>query len=488
MSFAGSYQPPGVYVSAQTPPVLSSPVSAPTTVALVGPTRGYFTNTDASVLPVSPSTYTLSKNGINLASVVVTDAYNNVISATGNYTLSQTGTGTSSVTTITATSNGFFAPASGAPPAAYISYQYTDANYYQPYLFSTYRDIQQAYGTPYDDNNNLTSPITLAAQFIFANGAPNVLVVPTTDSNLLATQAGLAAAYTQLQNRNDISMVVPLPVGITSGATIQGVGTDLRAHCDSMAQQSMWRIGLLGYESSVSSSTLNPGQLPSTGLAPSIADQRVVVAYPNQLLYYYNPNNVTLTVSGYYLAAAMAGVLANNVVQQGLTRQPILGFSGIPTSMYTSMTKASKNTWSAAGVSVVEPATASGSSLICRQGVTTSTTSTVTREISLVRAADFMMYDLYNTLMNSKLIGTPTTANTPAQIQGMVQGVLDFLVSQGVIIGYTNLQATVTSTNPTVVTVTFAYQPAYPLNYIQISFSVNTSTGSVTTGTNNPVA
>ncbi len=488
MSFSGSYQPPGIYITPQSPPVLASPVTAPTTVALVGPTRGYFTNTDVTVLPVSPTTYTLSKNGISTASVVVTDAYGNVISATGNYTVAQTGTGTATVTTITATSGGFFAPATGAPPTAYISYQYTDANYGLPNLLSNYNQVQQAYGTPFDSNNNLVSPITLAAQFLYANGSPNVLVVPTADTNLVATQANIAAAYTLLESRNDVSIVVPLPTGITVPATIQGVGTDLRSHCDSMSQQSQWRIGILGYESSVTTTALNPGQLPSTGLAPGIGDERVIVAFPNALGYYYQPTNTMMTISGYYLAAAFAGFLASNPVQQGLTRQTILGFSGIPASILSTLSKANKNTWSAAGVSVVEPATVNGSPLVCRQGVTTSTTSTVSREISLVRAADFMMYDLYNTLMNSKLIGAPTTANTPAQVQGMVQGVLDYCVSQGVIIGYTALQAVVTSTNPTVITVTFAYQPAYPLNYISISFSVNTSTGTISTGSNLPLA
>lgn len=477
INFSGSYQPPGVYVTQQTPQVIAVPVTAPSTVALVGPTLGYFTNTDVVTLSTT-STTTLSKKGINLSTVVVTDAYNNVYAASGNYTLAQTGTGTATVTTI----EEITASPIGAN-AVYVSYQYTDANYYLPYQFSSYTAIQATYGNPFDANNNLLSPISLAAQLLYANGSPTVVVMPTTDTGLVATQTGLSTAYVALAARNDIDIVIPLPVGITNATganSITGVGTDLKSHCDSMAQQSLWRIGILGYESSVTTSTLNPGTLPSTGLAPAIADARVTVAYPNQLSYYYTPNNTTLTVSGYYLAAALAGVLSGNPVQQGLTRQIINGFSGIPAAMLATFTKANKNSWSAAGVSVVEPtSTAQGSSLVCRQGVTTQVNSTVLREISLVRAADNMMFNIYDSLLNSNLIGSPTTTNTPAQIQGLVQGVLDNLVASGVIVGYSSLNTAVTSNNPTVVSVTFAYSPSYPLNYIAVSFSVDTSTGNV---------
>lgn len=469
LDFSGSYQPPGVYIQQQTPQVISVPVTTPNIVALVGPTRGYLTFMDAFVLSGSQAT-TLTQKGINQTTIVVTNAYGTVFAAT-NYTVTQTGVGAAIVTTIQLTAAGV--TNIGSTPV-FISYQYTDANYFQPYTFHDYNSVVAAYGAPFDANNNLTSPISLAAQFVYANGNPTTIVMPTTDTNLTATRNGLSTAYTSLSSNPYINLVVPLPVGMTgtvgSPGDIYNVGQDLKTHCDSLAQQGIFRIGLYGYETSV---TITPDLV-----ANNITDPRVTVAYPNQLLYFNGPNNTTLTIGGMYLAAAFAGFLASNPVQQGLTRQTVRGFSGIPNSMYITMTRQAKNTWSAAGASVVE-ITGNGA-MVCRQGVTTSVTTVTNREISLVCCADLMMFQVEETLNNSGLIGAATNTNTPAKVQTVVQTVLDGLVALGVIVGYQGLNASVTSTNPTTITVTYSYSPAYPLNYIAVQFSVNTSTGSVT--------
>jgi len=57
------------------------------------------------------------------------------------------------------------------------------------------------------------------------------------------------------------------------------------------------------------------------------------------------------------------------------------------------------------------------------------------------------------------------------------------VVQSGVIMAYRGLTAAETAINPTIVTVTFGYQPAYPLNYIVAIYTVNTSTGTVTPST-----
>lgn len=469
LDFSGSYQPPGVYIQEQAPQIAAVPVTAPSIVALVGPTRGYLTHTDAFVLSQASAT-ALTQQGINQSTIVVTNAYGTVYSPS-NYTLATTGSGNTAVSSIELTAAG---ASNIGTQVAYITYQYTDSHYYQPLTFTNPNAIIAAYGAPFDVNSNLTSPISLAASFLYANGTPTVIVMPTTDTGMTATRSGLSTAYTALSSNPYIDLVVPLPVGMTGTPNTPGdiynVGQDLKTHCEGLAQQGIFRVGIYGWETSV---TIGPDSV-----AQNVADQRVIVPYPNQLNYFYGPNNVTVTLGGYYLAAAFAGFLSSQPVQQGLTRQVINGFSGIPNSMYITMTKQQKNTWSAAGVSVCE--ISGNGSLVCRQGLTTSTANVTTSEISIVRSTDTMAFEIEETLNNSGLVGGPTNTNTPAQIQALVQGVLDTLVAAGIIVGYQGLNATVTSVNPTVVTVTFGFSPAFPLNYIAVQFSVNTSTGSVT--------
>lgn len=475
INFSGSYQPPGVYVTAQIPQSVQASTVANTAVALVGPTRGYATNTDTVVL--SGTAQPLSKYGINASTITVTDSYGNAI-PTANYTLSPLSgqqSPTQQVTIVQA----------GTPPTTgtwtsfsqpvYVSYQYTDAAFSNPQTFTSYNAIQAYYGPAYTATGTLNSPITLAAQLLYSNGNPTTVCVPTADTSPTATtQANLKAAYSLLAANTSIGLVVPLPVGITTQATLQGCMQDLAAHCEGLASQQIYRIGIFGYDSTVALSTFAPNAL----ISGSGADPRVVLAFPNQMSLYYQPTNTNLTVSGYYLAAAYAGVLASGPVQQGLTRRVVNGFAGISSALQPSMTKLSKNSWSSGGVAVAE--ISSTGSLVCRQGVTTSTSSVINQEISLVRSADSMMSSLQTTILNTGLIGSPTTTNTPSLIQQASQSCLDLLTANGTIVGYSSLSVSVQSFNPTVITVSFQYQPAYPLNYVSVSFGVDASTGFVT--------
>ncbi len=54
---------------------------------------------------------------------------------------------------------------------------------------------------------------------------------------------------------------------------------------------------------------------------------------------------------------------------------------------------------------------------------------------------------------------------------------LEHAVLTGTIVAYTGLAVRQRSLDPTVIEVKFSYLPAYPLNYIVISFSVNVATG-----------
>jgi hypothetical protein len=466
INFGAGYHPPGVYLQQIISQLTNISTGVTPVIAIVGPTQGYFTYTDGFAL--SPSaTITLSQQGINLSTITITSTQGQVYQPSDFTATNIAGTTIyNNTVTVELTQNSNITPGT----VVYISYQYTNAEYFYPQAFSSPNAVYAAYGQPFNTSNQITSPISLAASLIFANGASQVYIAPTTDTGS-ATRAGLAAAYQNLSVYPEVNIIVPLPVGMTgttnSPADIMNVGTDLGVYCNSQAIYNNLATGFLGYETSV---TVSPATISS-----NITNFRIVNFYPNQLTIYNSVSNNTVVIGGYYLAAALAGLAVSQPYQEPITLKPIAGFSGIPTNMLITLTESYKDTLSSAGVAVAEfnP----NNALVIRHGVTTLGSSVVTQEISLVRAADSMMQQIKSTLVLSGLIGSAETATSSTQVQSLIQAVLENCVSTGLIIAYTALQAVVQGTAPTVVLVTYAYSPSYPLNYIDVQFTVNASTG-----------
>jgi hypothetical protein len=167
--------------------------------------------------------------------------------------------------------------------------------------------------------------------------------------------------------------------------------------------------------------------------------------------------------------------MASLPVQMPLTKKQINGFSGFPSSVAKTMTVSQKNTWSEAGVAVTE-LTRDGR-LTVRHGTTTNRTNVQTRELSLVRAKDALVNLIQETLDASELVGTYIDDDTALRVKSVIEGVLESAKGSEVIIDYTNLKIRQLAGDPSVMEVKFQYKPAYPLNYIVISFSIDTSTG-----------
>jgi hypothetical protein len=482
-----TYQPPGVYwVENPLPTASGTGAISPSTLALVGPGIGYRTFVDTVSVNFITQT-ALSQLGINLtpnasadppyAGLVVTNTAGSTTYTVGvDYTVTQNaatdGNAIDTTTTIIALSSG----AISSGQQVVVSYQYTDSNYYSPTYCNDFPTIQRLFGPAFDTTTGaILSPLSFAAKFALDNGASQLVFCATTDPADLASRAGLAAAYTNLSALDSVGLVVSLPVGIT-GADVTNCATDLSTFLDNqVAVNNVMMFGLIGAETG---STINP-----ITVSESVDDSRVANVFPNQMVYYNGFTNASQTVGGYYLAAALAGVLSSNPVQQGLTKQNVRDFSGISPVVYATMTTSYKNQLSAAGVCVVE-LTRQGV-IQCRHGVTTDPTSVYTREISLVRSQDFMIETLLNAVDNAGLIGTPITGQTTATIQGLVTTNLVNLKAQGVIFDYNGINVTESTEDPTIINVTFQYIPSYPLNYITITFSINTTNGTVVTGGTN---
>jgi hypothetical protein len=481
MDFSRNYLPPGVYIEESESTLVSVTGIPPTLVAIVGPATGYQVATEQVVL--GADAVHLAHQGIDTTSASVTVASTGEAVASGDYTLTKVGTTTDQTYTTD------LLRASGAEVAdgtvVNLTYRYTDPEYFNPRRLTNFEDVKDAYGEPLNTTvatpgdttyQYVTSPLSLAAMIAFQNGATELVLCAATPPGSGATtdaakstarRTALATAYTKVETDPAITVIVPITSGIADDDAV-GVLGDFSGHLSSTATEGYFRFGILGFDPAVDTA-------PDSMLAGSgVANRRLMLAYagPAGLNMYSGAGNTSFAVGHSYLAAAYAGRMAALPVQYAITKQPIVGFSGLAG---TPLANSLKNQYSAAGVAVAEVDRIGR--LTVRHGVTTLTTNVNTREASVVRARDSMVTSLAEGMANSGLIGDPMDSDLLLSVKSAVSGILENAVAEGVIVSYSGLALRQTSTDPSVVEVKFAYKPAYPLNYITISFSIDMANG-----------
>jgi hypothetical protein len=202
-----------------------------------------------------------------------------------------------------------------------------------------------------------------------------------------------------------------------------------------------------------------------------------MLAYPNVMSWFNGYTGLVTEVSGYYLAAAYAGLLASQSPQTPLTAKQVRSFNGIPPRIVSAMTRTFKDNLSSNGVAVTEQRP--DGRLVIRHGVSTDPTNVLTREVSITRAKDALLDLVDLALDSSGIIGDFATSESPVQVRGIVESALEQAKQTQIIVNWSNLAVRTNEGDPTVLDVKFAYTPAYPLNKITVSFSINTQTGAV---------
>lgn len=508
-----SYVPPGVYVQDTSTPVVIPASVSTNVVTIVGPTRGYQTNTDNVAVYWNVQT-PLSQRGIFTTAVsgpppigapVVTNSAGVVMTYAVDYTFivdtSGGGGAANAVTYIErlGQSGNPSAPSPGGltdGSIVTVTYNFANSSYFQPQLFSDPAVIAATYGTPLvgtapanPNSTQVACPLTLAAQIAMANGASNVLCLPTNPADGTLRQQ-FTAAYAKLATDYRAGLLVPLFVDGTaqgdttsadahSAAAVLALVQDMNNFAVSADVNGIGIIGFAGVETNYDSVTQ-----PFTTLASTIDSRRTVLAYPNQLTFLNTLLNQTTTISGYYLAAAMAGAVAAGLVDRGLTKVVLTGFNGFPAVLQQAQTTAFKNTLSAAGVCVAQ--INRGGQIEVRHGVTTETEAITDREISLVRIGDVLLEDVQTGMDSAGLIGQPIDTNMTTKVKGVLTSILELAITNSVIVAYGNVavrQQALPNGDPSIIEVTFAYQPAVPLNYITVTFAIDLNSGDFTSVT-----
>jgi len=491
-----TYQPPGVYVEDVSTPIVVPTLVPSQVLTLVGPALGYRTAVDGLLISAAtarPLTYkgvfTTPVSGPPAIGAPVASLLDGTILTPGvDYSLATvtdpSGDPGLAVTTITRVSS---STAVSDGQQVQVTYNYADASYYQPQVFTDYQSVVNAYGQAFlsvapvmPNASQVDNPLAAAALVAFGNGATTLICVALNPGD-----GGLpeqfSAAYAKLATTSAATVIVPVftdDLTVNSG-TVAALVSSLASGLDS----AMWsayndgfpRIGFLGLPRNYSESDES---IPT--LASNIASRRTILAYPEVVLMFNSITGQVFQASGCYLAVALAAILTSLPVNTGLTNQPVQGFAGLTQAEMAQMTSAFMNNLAASGVSICF--ISYSGALICRQGLTTDMSALNFQEISMVRQSDTLLVAVRQGLQGSGLIGTPITANTVTTVQEAMLGVLEGAVSNNVIVDYTNLsvaQQTYPSGNPTVISVTFQYLPAAPLNYITVQMSVDLSTGLV---------
>jgi hypothetical protein len=142
-----------------------------------------------------------------------------------------------------------------------------------------------------------------------------------------------------------------------------------------------------------------------------------------------------------------------------------------------------KNADAQAGLTVLQQ---NGQTVQIRHAITLDNTSIENRELSVVRAKFFMMSSLINGLNNSIIGQVPADGNATMLVTLTVTSILDQLQAAGAIVSYSNVQTRLLANNPTTCEIRFSWQPPFPLNNIDVIFSLDLTgaTGSTLTTSN----
>lgn len=468
------YQPPGVYMNPQPGPQLAVNSSQPTAVGIIGQTIGYrnFVQTiqiQPDTNDTTPSlTQTLAYQGINTATVVITNPNTGVPYVLNtDYTIPNVG-GTNGTANAQYAISRVIGGHINEGDYIQVAYQYTDTTFYDPYIFYDYQDVVAAYGQPWDlTTGTVQSGLSLMAQFAFLNGAYQIVCVAvkssTTPGN--ATVGDYSDALDKLRDQNLVAVVV-------ADTGTQPLHQIIQEHVNQQSASRMERRAVCALDGT---SVAVPSSQRIID-AQALGDSRVLLVCPATFTYFSPELNQSVTLGGQYMAACLAAI---TVTQPGgwampLTRKTITGWTGVAELEQ----EGQKNLESQNGLCVVEKTRTQ--KIQVRHGVSTNATDLISREWSIIGQQDAMVFRLRDYLESDNLIGQPIYPYTLTNVKGSAEAALQSLIRDGLIVDYTGLKVRQLITNPDVLEVTFQWLPAWPLNYIVVTFSITLASGTLT--------
>lgn len=504
-----AYREPGVHVSEAATPQISPLIAAPADICLVGPALGYQVRTDQFVLtgtgaiplPGLPAGAVLADTDPETAgtqsSVTVKDAVDPTKGAAN-------GSGYTITTDYTvSTVNGTISRVGGGGIAdntlVNVTYAYLPPDYFLPYRLFDLGAVESRYGTSLNASGTaINSPLTYAAQIAFENGAPSVVCQPlfaratpgdTTTSPIQPSAASTALTSTwqdtlfSLRDIDDINILVPIIGQSVSGVADARQLEIIQAFQDHIqvmkTQNDQYILGLFAEDSSTDAAKATKTILRTHAATlagrygGSVAEQSVLVS-PSRFRRALPNFGSTILIGGQYVAAALAGMLASRPVSSALTRKLLSGIVEVSDPR----TRQDKDNDAASGLLVVEQRRGI---IQVRHSITLNTNSAATREVSVVRAKHRMIESVRDTLDRQIIGNLIADQNAPLVVANAVEAVLSDLLSSRDIVDHSPVSARLLTLEPTTIQVKFSYRPAFPVNYIDVEFSLDLTAQTVTT-------
>lgn len=491
---ATAYSPPGVNVFELTSPSIAPLLAIPASICLLGLSAGVITRTDTIVLtgttaitlPGIPTDATMVSSSI----ISVMDALDPAIAPSG-YVATTDYTFSASAHTITRVGAG--AIPSGQP--VYVTYSYTPADYFVPIRLNDMADIQVRFGPAWDSSGTgISSILSHAALVAFENGASEVVLQPLffdnagTPQQPNATQAAASTTWAStlksLRDIEDINLIIPV-VGQSAAnvgdSNMLAIEQTVQDHIKFMADQDEMIVGLMGEDSSASNTVAQKATLRTHAdtlaarYANTISQDLVLIAPSKFGRAVPGALHSTLYVGGQYMAAALAGMIAAREVSASLTRKIVSGF----TSVGETRTKQDMNDDASHGLLEVVQR---GNLLQIRHALTLDVTGGVAaRELSVVRSKHRMIESIRDTLETQVIGQVIADGDAPLIVKLAVIGTLELLRSSRDLVSFSDVSARTITLDPTTIEVRFSYRPAFPVNYINVGFTVDLTSGTITT-------
>jgi hypothetical protein len=489
-----AYVPPHVRVNENVDPSVAPLLATPASVAIVGRSLGHVTRTDRVNLTNTagtPDEVALPgvPDGATITAILeVKGTFDSIVYQDADDYDFDLDEGW-----ISRPAAGSEIPAGGRVD---VTYTYVPENYYEPTRLFSYAEVQEIYGPAYDEDGNVVSRVSFGARVLFDNGASDVVIqalhrIDATDpdnpvkAGVDDTQAAAKANWEDtleaLRDIEDVNVVVPI-IGqgdpSVGNAEVNDVHNAVVNHIAYMKDNDQWVVGVFGEDGTneaadATRETLHTHIGTLKSIRPDVAQQLVFVS-PAKFTR-TSPRGVRKPIGGQYVAAAVAGAIAARPVSDTLTRQALNGIAEVTEAR----SKQQKNEDAQAGFLVVEQR---GYSVQVRHAITTDDTSTATRELSVVRAKHRMIESIRDTLDRQVIGQVVADGAAPYVVQTAVIGVLEALRAAHDIVDYANVESRQLSYDPTHVEVRFSYRPAFPLNYVTVTFALDLTTGSIEQG------
>ena len=205
--------------------------------------------------------------------------------------------------------------------------------------------------------------------------------------------------------------------------------------------------------------------------AKSMNTERMIAIYPDGgITTITDPygNDVQYLVDGSFLAAAVAGrdVSPAFDVAEPITRKPVNGF----VHLYRRLDSVTAAQTANAGITLLEEVAAG---IQVKFGLTTDTSTVLTRTPSVIRTKDFIQRGARSIL--NPYIGTKNLSQRTSEIVATLSSYLSSLQQAQIIQAYNNVTAVLDPNDPTIVNVQAFYAPIFPLLWIVITFNLSTS-------------